>query len=368
MRIRIAAALILLLFFVLYAPAFAGNRTLLNYPYLYRGARSLGMGGAYTAVGRDAEALFYNPATLYDMDLKLNIINPIAEADKTAINIYSDVMDAMELDDETERLNRLTEIINANMGKNLHVRAGFFPGGGYKNFAVGFLGQAEIDGRLHNPLGSAGAVEVNGGYSYGPVAGFSFPTGIEGLRAGVGAKWVERSWISENFTARQLASDTFDINDYRHDTSDWSLDAGILYDIPLWKSLKPAAGLSVLDITDLDFEGGGKLPTRANVGLSVNPVVPYLGDFIVALDYEDITHAREQDGSVWKRVHTGMEWGLLKRHLLLRAGLNQGYGTFGAEVDLWALKLAYTYYSEEMGAYAGQDRDERQLVYLNIGW
>jgi hypothetical protein len=32
-----------------------------EYPYIYRGMRPMGMGGAFTAVSDDAHALFYNP-------------------------------------------------------------------------------------------------------------------------------------------------------------------------------------------------------------------------------------------------------------------------------------------------------------------
>lgn len=346
----------------------AETKTLFNYPHLYRGPRSLGMGGTYTAVGRDAEALFYNPATLYDMGFKLALLNPLIEVDQNVLDIAPDVQDALDLPNETDRTNELTRIVDANRGKPLHIRAALFPSVAAKSFAVGFLGQAEFDMRLHNPLSSAGAVEAFGGYEYGPVAGFSFKMG-EGLRAGVGAKLISRSWVNQNFTIRELSSETFDISDYTTDNTDFSLDAGLLYSLPIFKeSLKPKIGVSLLDITDLDFEEGGVIPMRANAGISVNPTIPVLGDVILAADYEDFTHEYEQDDSAWKRIHLGAEIGMLKRHLLLRAGVNQGYPTFGAELDIWLIKLAYTYYSEEMGAYAGQDKDIRQLVQLSLGW
>ena len=96
--------------------------------------------------------------------------------------------------------------------------------------------------------------------------------------------------------------------------------------------------------------------------------LPFLAEVILAADYEDIGKAYEQDDSTWKRVHLGGEFGLLNRHLLVRAGLNQGYPTYGAELDIWLIRLGYTFYSEEMGAYAGQDKDDRHLVQLTLGW
>lgn len=351
------------------SPVQAGS--LSNYPYLYRGLRSLGMGGTFTAVGKDAEALFYNPAGLYDMGFKLAVINPLAEVDQNLIDLQTDLQNAMNQSTDTERLDALTTLIENNMGKPLHARLSLFPNVAVDNFAIGVVGQGVLDARLHNPLSSQGAVEVNGGYEYGPVAGFSFGLPVTGLRLGVGAKYINSTWIDEGFTVRQIASDGFDPMDYKITKSDFSLDAGLLYDLPVLEFLKPKLGFSVLDITDLNFQENGKglkIPMRANIGISINPGLSEAVDTIFALDYQDITGQYPQDSSLWKRIHIGAEIGLLARHLLLRAGLNQGYPSLGAEVDLWILKAGYVYYSEETGAYAGQDKDTRHLVQLSLGW
>lgn len=364
---KIFLSVFCILFSVFCISASASAGTLLNYPYLYRGMRSLGMGGTGIAVSGTPEALFHNPASLYDMGFQIGVINPLIEADTDAMDIVKDLMDAMDLETETQRTDKLVEIIEDNKGKALHARASLFPHVGFKNIAGGFLGQARIDARLHEPLGSAGAVEMSGGYEYGPVAGASFPIPITGLRVGAGGKWIARSWIEHGFTIREMAAEDFDISDYQKDGSDFSLDLGILYELPFLEGLKPKVGISYLDITDLDF-GDSKIPARLNLGFSINPKVPVLADLIVALDYEDLTHSYSQDSSFWKRLHLGMEGGFLKRHILLRLGLNQGYPTAGVELDVWLLRLGYVYYSEEMGAYAGQDRDSRHLVQLTLGW
>lgn len=342
--------------------------SLYNYPHLYRGMRSLGMGGAYTAVGGDAEAVFYNPATLNDMGFKLNLINPLVEADKNAMDISKDAQDAMNKDTETARTNALIDVISKNMGKPLHVRAALFPSVAVKNFAIGVLGQGTADARLHNPLSSSGAVEVQGGYEYGPVAGFSVGLPVTGLRLGLGAKYISRTSVNETFTVNQLAAKDFEMKKYEFTNSDFSLDAGLLYDLPFLTGIKPKVGVSVLNISDLDFKQGGKIPQTVNVGASINAKVPILTELLIAADYEDVGKAYEQDKSNWKRIHLGAEAAFLKRHLLLRGGLNQGYPTYGAELDLWILKAGYTFYSEEMGAYAGQDKDDRHLVQVSLGW
>src|SRR4030067_3387059 len=138
--------------------AFGAVASFNDYPFLYKGLRSLGMGSAYTAVGRDAEALFYNPATLYDMGFQLHIFDPVAEIDSGVTDIAQDVLDAMEPDTERETSEALFDIIEKNQGEPLHFRISFFPHAAVKNFAVGVLGQGRADIKLHSPLSSAGAV------------------------------------------------------------------------------------------------------------------------------------------------------------------------------------------------------------------
>ena len=42
--------------------------------------------------------------------------------------------------------------------------------------------------------------------------------------------------------------------------------------------------------------------------------------------------------------------------------------TYGLDFRLLFITASYAMYTEELGAYAGQDKDKRQLVTLNIGW
>ena len=367
---KIAVLLMLFLLSSSINLAYAGS--LYNYPYLFKGTRSLGMGGTFTAVGKDPEALFYNPAGLYEMGFQLAVFNPLIEVDQNTLDLGKDLADAVNKNTDTERINALTDIISKNMGKPLHLRFSLFPHVAVKNVVVGAIGQGIIDSRLHNPLGSQGAVEVDGGYEYGPVLGLSIGLPVTGLRLGVGAKYIFNTWIEEGFTIRQIATDGFDPMKDKIAKNDFSFDVGLLYDIPVLESINPKAGASLLDITDLNFQDkngkGRKIPMRGNLGLSINPSLLSFMDVILAMDYQDITHNYKQDSSTWKRIHMGTELGFLRHHLLLRAGLNQGYPSAGVQFDLWILKLDYVYYSEEMGAYAGQDKDTRHMVQISLGW
>ena len=352
--------------------------TLLNYPYVYKGVRSLGMGGAFTAVGKDAEALFYNPAGLYDMGFQLSVFNPLIEVNTDTINLAKEIDDLNKISDPDEQEAATFDLLKDKAGDIGHFRFSLFPHFAVKNFALGAVGNSSFDMRLHDIGNSQGPLELNGGYVYGPITGFSMGVPGTDLRFGVGFKFLYNRWLQENFTF----SDIFDFmddpktiedktEDLEEEKTDFSLDAGVLYDLPYAESLKPKIGFSILDITDLDFQKDGtglRIPMRANIGASINPSLVGFMDTIIAVDYQDITYAYDQDSSFGKRLHVGGELGFLSRHILLRAGLNQGYPALGAELDLWLLRVAYAQYSEEMGAYAGQDKDTRQLVQINIGW
>src|SRR3990167_9161192 len=99
--------IIILTVFFISSINYANAGTMLNYPYVYKGIRSTGMGGTFTAVGKDAEALFYNPAGLYDMGFQLSVLNPLIEVNDNVLDLTSDVIDAMDIHDETERMSAL---------------------------------------------------------------------------------------------------------------------------------------------------------------------------------------------------------------------------------------------------------------------
>ena len=52
----------------------------------------------------------------------------------------------------------------------------------------------------------------------------------------------------------------------------------------------------------------------------------------------------------------------------LQLGMYQGHPTYGVDARIFALKIAYTSYAEEVGAYSGQDPDRRHMVNISIGW
>ena len=81
----------------------------------------------------------------------------------------------------------------------------------------------------------------------------------------------------------------------------------------------------------------------------------------------DVTTAIGEDEDFGKRLHVGVEF-QLPMILSLRAGLNQGYYTLGATVDVWVFQFDFATYGEEVGTYAGQREDRRYVGQISIGW
>jgi hypothetical protein len=101
------------------------------------------------------------------------------------------------------------------------------------------------------------------------------------------------------------------------------------------------------------------IPMDVGFGLAFHPA---MGTFNKILDptlHVDLTDmvnaisgAVDGSSSIWKMVHLGAELRIL-RVLSTWAGLNQGYLTFGAGLDLFVLEVNASVFTRELGAFLG---------------
>jgi hypothetical protein len=382
----------LLLAAVLLAPggASAASASSLEYPYLYKSTRAMGMGGAYTAIGGRVDTLFYNPAGLTnipkDKGWEVNILNLSAEVGKNALDFIDDLQTALDTGDlngdgstDDDQLKTVNDLLAANLGRNIHARVADFTsfGRSYDSAALGFgaLVSGKIDAVPHQGLGPEGLLEVNADATYGAIGGVSIPVG-NGFFAGGTLKVLHRESLIHSFTAREIVDrqDTLDeyITDELRTKGDAvGFDAGLLWKFSPDSWWRPSVGLSVMNIGDLDFGDAGTIPMTVNAGVALNPRIAMFRSLVLGADIVDMTKEFEQDEDLAKRVRYGAELQLFDKRLLelaLRAGMYEGYPTFGAELRTLVFSLSYAMYSEEVGAYAGQDRDKRHLLTFNLGW
>jgi hypothetical protein len=337
-------------------------------PLFYQGIRPLGMGGAFTAVADDENAMFYNPAGLNSIKGfgRFELLNPMVEMSTNTMEFAGDLQDVADADTDAEQAALASDLLDTWLGEHVHARVSAFPNVTFHNFGIGVLGQGAFDAEVHNPAGS-NTLRVRGGYDAAALVsgaiGFS-PAGST-LRIGVTGKFVRRELLDQSYTTNDLVQqDGIDLDRDLVEGTGFGFDVGVILGLPL--PLKPAVGVSVQNIGDLDLEDAGVLPQQINLGIALRPSLPF-GHLTLAADMVDVTKELGSDSDTAKRLHVGAELAL-PAVLSLRAGLNQGYVVAGATIDLRVLKLAYAYSIEEVGAFAGQTPDRRHVAQLSLGF
>ncbi len=337
-----------------------------EYPTLHRGVRPLGMGGAFTAVADDENALFYNPAGLSNIDtLQLGIFNPLIEVSENTIDMYYDSQDT-----DFEDTGEVTDFLRDYVGEHQHGRVALLPHVGFNirdyGIMVAGLAQATLDMDVRNPVWPEAHVDAV--YEYGLLAGVGLKVPITGLRAGATVKFISRHSLDEVYTATDIADDDFDqeLEDDMESGSGIGFDLGAIYRMPFLEIIDLDLGLTVQNLPEMDMGDAKPLETQTNVGLAATK--SFAGfDLVAALDYMDLTNSYDEDEDPAKRLHMGAEVRLPKI-LSVRAGLNQGYYTAGATVDFRIVRFDVATYGEEVGAHAGQREDRRYIAQMTIGW
>lgn len=368
----------------------AATASSLEYPYLYKSARAMGMGGAYTAIGGRVDTLFYNPAALIniprDKGWEVNLLNLSAEVSDNALDFVDDLQTALDTQDlngdgstDDDELQAVNDILTKYRGQNIHLRVADFTsfGRSYDSFALGFgaVASGKVDAIPHQGFGPEALLEMNADATYGAIGGFSIPAG-SGLFAGATVKALHREALVHSFSAGELVDNQNNLDDYimdqlRKKGDAVGFDAGMLWKFAQGSWWQPSVGLSFLNIGDLDFGEAGKVPMTVNAGFAVNPKIAAFRSLLLGVDYADLTNNYDQDKDRAKRLRYGAELQLFDRALLeiaLRAGMYEGYPTFGAELRALVFSLSYAAYSEEIGAYAGHDRNKRHLLTFTLGW
>ncbi|WP_456426479.1 hypothetical protein [Desulfurobacterium sp.] len=366
--------------------AFAAN---FEYPYIYKDPAVMGMGGAYTAVGGTVNSLFYNPAGLSDVKqsagfevtlLKLGV----ATSSKTK-DFYNDLQDVLDIDNDTEQLTALNDLILKYLGENFHfdvetMALGIVKGGETSSFGFTLVGNVQANFATHEGAGTDGLIEVHQ-YAYGGIiGGYSRKFMDSRLKVGVGAKFFYAQSVDHTFTTSEIVANSDDLSDYIKDNyletgNGFSFDFGLEYAPMPDNVLHPQIGLSVLNIGDLDFGDAGKIPMSVNLGFALKPEFNGFGGFfkepVFALDIVDVTHNNGVDDDWGKRIRVGAEikvWDNRFTSWVVRGGLYEGYPTFGTDFRLGVFNLQFATYAEEVGAYAGQDADRRYTGALSIEW
>jgi hypothetical protein len=347
----------------------------LDNPHIMRSPRGLLMGDAFTAVNDDEYTLFYNPASLarHKADLTLYPFS----GHLSGTNVLAD-MDRFN-DFPSEPVGVADVLLNYPV----HASAGIAPGFKIFNFGVTFLANESYDLIMRNRTHPMLDLDIRSDRGF--MVGMGIPLGTSRINkksqsgyqssVGLGLKYIERTGIRDTLalTGPTVLNSmgSSDVGELVKSLGQvkgrgWGFDAGFEHIIKNGPS-RFVFGLAALDITGTEFKVE-KTPENLEVANNRNQVNLGMAagqdfklfDFILSADVRGLNE--EMDFA--KRLRFGAQAGIPGFRLM--AGVNSGYYSYGATVDLLFMKLTGGFYDMELGSRYKQTKSKRFILYLSL--
>jgi hypothetical protein len=362
------AALLGLLFLAGHAEAF-------NNSYLMRSPQALLMGDAFTAVNDDDYTLFYNPASLgrHKSDFTLYPFN----TQFGGTNVLNDLDRFEDFPDEPVGASKVL------MDFPVHASAGISPGFKLFNVGVTFLANESFDVLLRNNAHPMMDIDLRS--DRGVMVGVGIPLGPSRISRrsqmgsqttlGFGAKYIERTGVRDTLALagptvlESIGQDELEkiVNSLgKVKGIGYGFDAGIEHVVRQGNS-QYIIGLAAMDITGTDFteaKSTGKtevadINDQVNLGLAAGQNFP-LFHYIVSADIRGLNEQMD----FGRRLRFGAQVGI--PGLKVMGGVNSGYYSYGAMLDLAFMKLTAGFYDMELGSKYKQIKSKRFVIYLSL--
>jgi hypothetical protein len=344
-------------------------------PYTLRSPKAMLMGDAFTAVNDDEFTLFYNPASLgrHKSDFTLSPFNPQING----TNVLDDLDRFEDFPDEPVGASKVL------MDYPAHASAGIAPGFKLFNVGVTFIASESYDILLRNPSHPMLDVDIHS--DKGVMAGVGIPIGPSRISRksqtgsqttlGLGMKYIERTGVRD--TKALIGNDV--ITTLEQDELDdivkslgkvkgvgYGFDAGLEHVVRNGNS-QVILGLAALDITGTNFTEESHpdklevadIRDQVNVGIAAGQDFK-LFHYILSAD----VRALNEQMDFGKRLRFGVEVGI--PGIKLMGGVNSGYYSYGAMLDLGLFKVTGGLYDVELGSTYKQVKSKRFVIYLSL--
>lgn len=360
--------LLFLIFFIQQAQAF-------DNPYLMRSPRGMLMGDAFTAFNDDDFTLFYNPASLgrHKNDLTLYPFNP----QLNGTNIINDLDRFEDFPDEPVAASDVL------MNYPVHASAGISPGFKLFNFGVTFMANQSYDVLLRNP--SHPMLDLDIRSDRGILMGLAIPLGPSRINRksqsgtqtsfGIGAKYIERTGVRDTLALTgPIFLETIDQSEFDKILQSlgkvkgigFGFDAGLEH-VHREGNSQIIVGLAALDITGTDFTEAHN-PNRlqvadnrdqVNFGMAAGQDYKIF-HYVLSVDVRGLNEQMD----FGKRLRFGAQVGI--PGLTFMGGVNSGYYSYGATLDLNFVKFTMGLYDVEIGSKYKQIKSQRFVIYMSL--
>jgi hypothetical protein len=320
---------------------------------------ALGMGGVHTPFPREGDIPTSNAAFLSHVnEISFELLN--LEIKSPGLEDITEFQELPEADGAEDLNSFYGKPIQTGADARLSIIAPRIGFSGYTN--------TYLRSYLSNPL--VPEWYINYLSDYGMTVAFS-TVFSDTVSAGIALKRITR-------TGGEIVLDTQQINDYVNGVTDTADileqfdDVGIGYGVDvsfLYKSPGDSTSVATLvwkDVGTTSFQktSGDQSPPAIKDNLTLGLGYTYKGtglDIKTGFEYRHILTSSEQIG---KKLHAGIEFSLPL--IDLRAGMSQGYTTFGAGLDLWIMRIEAAKFTEEYGEYPGQTPEERLQLSITM--
>ena len=358
-----------------------------------QGVRNLGMGNTGIGLSFDENALFYNPAGLASVDTILVGFPFLVEVSDDSVNIIKEVS---KLSGDSKN----ADIVALLMGKRVHFRTLIdlnliMPFGELMTFGAAHGIEWQFDFGVRNPV----AIEIDFGFRLDRINNFGFALPVARGRwlVGAGVETIERCDIPLTTATFGTVLNNSDIGSTIGKCELNDLKRAQTFNFGFQRRLETASALKMTWGVTANNVGGLKFNRSDNETSPADQNPEYSTGFswqpswgpvrlLYAIDIRDLTmeHADDTDcqskkstDCLWKRLHIGTEIGISPidsgaSTFAIRAGFNQGYFTYGFELNPFivfrGLNIQYAVYKTETGSQIGDRPDKRKVFQVNFGF